>query len=315
MEIAIIIPVYNREKLLMRTLQSVLRQTHRPLHLILVDNASTDGSRALMEQFRHDYAAPDFRVTIADEPQSGAAAARNRGLSAADTEWVMFFDSDDEMSPSLVAGYAAAIARNRQADIIYTDVKIVGDDGREQVKRSPRRNLLYETVFHSYLSTQRYIVRKKIVEAAGGWNPLLPAWNDWELGLRLLLATSRAVKLDTPAPMVLVHAHADSITGRRFSDKAGVWERAVDEAEKAIRSSGRKDTALLLDALEYKRIVLAGTYTREGSEAGETLYREVCSRIGGRTAMRFLCRSGYRLISRGTRGVPRIAALLLRALH
>ena len=52
----IIIPVYNREALVQRTLDSVLAQTHRPLQLVLVDNCSTDGTLQVLQQFadRHD---------------------------------------------------------------------------------------------------------------------------------------------------------------------------------------------------------------------------------------------------------------------
>lgn len=315
MEITIIIPVYNRAEVLMRTLLSVLAQTYRPLHVVLVDNGSTDASLELLQHFKEEHEAPDFKVTVCAESVRGAAAARNRGLDEAASEWVMFFDSDDEMAPSLVERYAAAIADNPQADIVYTDVEIVSDEnGASCIKYAPRKNMLSGNIFHSYLSTQRYIVRKATVEAAGRWNPQMLGWNDWELGVRLLLTTSRMVKLSTPHPLVLVHAHADSITGRNYSDKAKIWESSINAAARVIENSGRKDTRLLSDCLEYKRIMLAGNYAHEGSAEGERLYGEVCARVRRRPAMHLICFCGYKLISRGVRGTARIAEILFRLL-
>ena len=311
--ISIIIPVYNRAAVLMRTLRSVLAQTYRPLHVVLVDNGATDASAELLRQFKREHEASDFKVTVCDEPVRGAAAARNRGLDEAVSEWIMFFDSDDEMAPQLVERYVATITDNPQADIVYTDMKIVSDEsGTSCIKRSPRKNILYGNIFHSYLSTQRYIVRKTVVEAAGRWNSQLLGWNDWELGIRLLLKTSRTVKLSAPTPLVLVHAHADSITGRNYSDKPKFWESAVDAAVCVVGNSGRKDTRLLSDCLEYKRLMLAGNYTREGSAEGERLYGEVRARVKHRPVMRLICFCGYQLISRGVRGTARIAEILFR---
>ncbi len=313
--ITIIIPVYNRAEVLMRTLRSVLVQTYRPLHVVLVDNGSTDASPELLRQFKQEYETPDFKVTVCAESVRGAAAARNRGLDEAASEWVMFFDSDDEMAPSLVERYAVAIADNPQADIVYTDEKIVSDEnGTSCIKYAPRKNILYSNIFHAYLSTLRYIVRKTVIEAAGRWNAQLLGWDDWELGVRLLLTTSRTVKLSTPHPLVLVHAHADSITGRNYSDKAELWETAMDEVARVIANSGRKDIPLLSDCLEYKRIMLAGNYAREGSAEGERLYGEVRARVVHRPAMRLICFCGYKLISRGVRGTARIAEILFRLL-
>ena len=139
MEITVIIPVYNREKLLPRTLASVVAQTYRPLHVVLVDNGSTDRSLAVLQEFCDKYAAPDFRVTVCEELNPGAPSARNAGLRRATSEWVMFFDSDDEMGARLVENYVSAIGKNPDADIVYTDMKIVDDVGRSMIKRSPRK--------------------------------------------------------------------------------------------------------------------------------------------------------------------------------
>lgn len=312
MEISIVIPVYNRASLVSRTLMSVYAQTYRPLRVVLVDNNSSDASYSILTRFKEEYDTPDFKVTVCREVQPGAAAARNRGVCEVSGEWVMFFDSDDEMCPQLVSEYVTTINKNTQADIVYTDIKMVDEQGCACVKRSPCGNLLYGHIFHSYLSTQRYIVRRSLLERAGAWNVNLPGWDDWELGVRLLLLSPRVVKVSSQAPLVVVHAHADSITGRRYSDKWEYWERSADEVERVVRASVRNDKNRLLTSLEYKRVMLAASYTREGSDRGEELYRRVIGRLTGRPFARMICAGGYRLMCRGVRGTARVAELLFR---
>lgn len=256
MEITVIIPVYNREKLLPRTLASVVAQTYRPLHVVLVDNGSTDRSLAVLQEFCDKYAAPDFRVTVCEELNPGAPSARNAGLRRATSEWVMFFDSDDEMGARLVENYVSAIGKNPDADIVYTDMKIVDDAGRSMIKRSPRKggiHFLCGNIFHTYFSTQRYVVRRDVIETVGAWNTETFGWDDWELGIRLMLYTSRIVKAESSEPQVIVHAHADSITGTQYSDKVDKLLACVDEAEKHVRASGLRDADILLNCLDYKK--------------------------------------------------------------
>lgn len=313
MEISIIIPVYNRARLLERTLRSVVRQSYRPLHVILIDNGSTDNSMEILRLFKQEQETDGFRVTVENEAVPGATSARNRGLDYVDTEWVMFFDSDDEMRPELVERYADAIRRFPQTDIFYIDVEIQSVSGHSEIKRAPSPNgLIYSSIFHSFLSTQRYIVRRAVLETAGRWNPTVKAWNDWELGLRLLLVTDRLRKVKSQVPLVLIHAHGDSITGNSFSEKEGVWEQAVDAAEQAVRDSRRKDTNRLFCSLEYKRVMLAGSYTQEGNEAGRKLYEQVMERARGNRLLSAMCRIGYWLLCRRVRGTARIAERLFR---
>ena len=107
----VIIPVYNRATVVQRTLETVLSQTYRPLQLVLVDNCSTDRSLQVLQQFKQCHEADDFLIDIVQEPHHTAGAARNRGFGQARGEWVMFFDSDDEMAAYLVETYFDEVSR------------------------------------------------------------------------------------------------------------------------------------------------------------------------------------------------------------
>ncbi len=90
-KISVIIPVYNVEQYLRECLESVVNQSFRDLEIICVNDGSTDGSPAILEE----YAAKDNRFRIVAKENGGAADARNAGLSIASGDYILFVDSDD----------------------------------------------------------------------------------------------------------------------------------------------------------------------------------------------------------------------------
>src|SRR3989344_1283482 len=97
--ISVIIPTYNRKKLLPRAIGSILGQTEQDFEIIIVDDASTDGTE---EWLRFAYTDPRIRYERLARNQ-GVAVARNRGLELARGEFIVFLDSDDELLPAALA--------------------------------------------------------------------------------------------------------------------------------------------------------------------------------------------------------------------
>ena len=98
MKASVIIPVYNTGVLLRRMLDSVLAQTERDIELICVDDGSTDGSDAVVEE----YAAKDERVRLIRQKNQGPYVARSTGLMAAKGDYVYICDHDDRLHPQLL---------------------------------------------------------------------------------------------------------------------------------------------------------------------------------------------------------------------
>ena len=121
--IDIIVPVYNRAKIVQPTLQAIAAQSFKDYRLVLVDNNSTDDTLQVLEAFKQEHS--DIDVTIVQCATPGAAAARNAGFRASGSEWVMFFDSDDLMDTDLVESYMSRIdAANGEADLVVTRVDV-----------------------------------------------------------------------------------------------------------------------------------------------------------------------------------------------
>ena len=123
--LTLIMPAWNAEKEIERSVRSVLAQSYRDLRLIVVNDGSSDGTEAILERL----AAEDARLTPMTVPNGGPAKARNLALDAleADTRYVMFIDADDELLPD--AAQKAVDAAERGAELVIFGFSIIGADG------------------------------------------------------------------------------------------------------------------------------------------------------------------------------------------
>jgi hypothetical protein len=116
--IAAVIPTYQREKSLGAAIESVFGQTLAPSEVVVVDDGSTDGTPEMLKSFGG--ALRSFR-----QPQSGSAAARNRGVAETSADWIAFLDSDDRWEPDHLERIANAVrATNGSADIYFDDTEV-----------------------------------------------------------------------------------------------------------------------------------------------------------------------------------------------
>lgn len=111
---SVIIPVYNKLLHLDRAIHSVLNQTFRKFELILIDDASTDGSSEKLKEYK------DSRITLyrRDSPGPGGYAARNLGIKKAKHDWISFLDADDEWHEDFLLERAKLIKNNKKINII-----------------------------------------------------------------------------------------------------------------------------------------------------------------------------------------------------
>ena len=325
MEISIIIPVYNRADIVGATLDSVVAQTHRPLQVVLVDNYSTDNTLQVLETFKKEHPGDGFNVEIVREEHHTAGAARNRGFEKATGDWVLFFDSDDQMEEGLVASYVKLIERaenkGKPLDLISARSTLVFPDGSQRQAPFHRKDLFANHLLHGQLATQRYAVRREFFADTDGWNINLPRWNDWEVGLRLLLANPHVAYMGRKSRVIINHNGADSITGTEFHSRHGEWEYVIDIMKNEVRCSQlkAKHKARFERLLEYRRMVLAAQYEREGHpELAKPLcqqaYKALQDSYGNNRRWRWLVgpvtRRLFARIASGKRGSARIARLL-----
>lgn len=115
-KVSIIVPVYNVERYLPECLNSIRSQTYKDIELILVDDGSTDGSGKICDCC----ARSDARVVAVHQKNAGVSAARNKGMSLASGEFILFVDADDVASSELVETLV------RDIEDSYADVAVCG---------------------------------------------------------------------------------------------------------------------------------------------------------------------------------------------
>ena len=118
MKVSVIIPVYNAEEYLAVALESLQSQSFRDFEVVFVDDCSTDGTPAVIEAFKNESGIPC--EIVRQEINGGVAAARNKGLSTAEGEYLAFLDADDRMEPEELE-VAVTKAEKADADIVGWD--------------------------------------------------------------------------------------------------------------------------------------------------------------------------------------------------
>ena len=119
--VSVIIPFYNHEKYLSEAIDSVLAQDYKPYELILVDDGSIDGGRAIAESYSE--------AKVISQANAGTGPARNRGLQESHGEFVAFLDADDLWTPNKLSLQMAAFSADPTLDIVTGYVQQFYDAG------------------------------------------------------------------------------------------------------------------------------------------------------------------------------------------
>ncbi len=123
-KVSVILPIYNVEKYLKKSVQSVQKQTYRNLEIILVDDGSKDSSGKICDELSKD----DSRIQVVHKNNGGLASARNSGYQVATGEYVMYIDSDDCVKEDTVKKCVDAIERD-ESDVVIFGYEKVSEDG------------------------------------------------------------------------------------------------------------------------------------------------------------------------------------------
>lgn len=303
--LTIVIPVYNRAGIVVRTLDSVAAQTYRPLRLIIVDNNSTDASLSVVSEWANAHCADDFSIEVLSEQKGGAAWARQRGIAAVTTPWTLHFDSDDTMRPGHIERVVAGIKGNPNADIVGWDVLTHRSDKSTKIERFYPKTAMVNHLFHSSLSSQRYAVRTDLLKHVGGWETDIRGWDDYVLGVKLLLQNPIVAKLGNDIT-VDVYPQDISVSGTSFSEKSGEWEAALDRCQQLISQSGRLEYLRWITA---RRAILAGHYTAEGNPLG--IKELAVASMGRKPYSRWALRRIHHHVAHRRRGTAWLCRILL----
>ncbi|MCT2401504.1 glycosyltransferase family 2 protein [Novosphingobium mangrovi (ex Huang et al. 2023)] len=179
-DITVVIPSYNHAHFLAAAIDSVLNQTLLPAEIIVVDDGSRDDPGAVVEKY------PSVRLIRHEN--KGLAAARNTGLDAARTAFLVFLDADDQLKPEALETGFDLLSQNPEAVFCYGAYVIVTKENGERgaafrpVGADPFESFLTGNLVGMHATV---MYRRSALAAIGGFRAGLPAAEDYDVYLRL----------------------------------------------------------------------------------------------------------------------------------
>ena len=298
---SVIVAAYEVADVIAEALESIRRQTVRPLEVIVCDDGSTDDLDTALAPYREE-------IVLMRKENGGEASAKNAGAGVATGDFVLILDADDVYLPERV-GALTELARARpDLDILTTDGVLVA--GGRAMRRVYDRSSRFEVDDQRRAILQRNFifglaaVRRELLLAHGGFDESILWTTDWDLWLRLILAGARAGCV--AEPLALYRLRETSLTSRRrelLFGKLATLEKA--QTNPALSST---EWRTLQASLGFYRRELVQADLRSSLAAGEPGVR--------RRALDLLWARGYspraRLEAAAMAAAPAVAGRVLR---
>jgi glycosyltransferase involved in cell wall biosynthesis len=260
--VSVIMPVFNAERYLRKTIESLLAQTYKNIEIIIIDDGSTDTSADIIDSYHS-------RIRTARHPNQGQGIARNQGAKMATGSLFSFIDSDDLWDDKKLESQVSLLQRFPEAVATYCDYRTINESG-ETIQSTaalgtprPSGNILQQTLFGNCVGSPSVVlVRRSAFEGCGGFNEY-PSRAAEDYGLWLALAVIGPV-IYNPDTLVSYRRHSAQTT----QDPRFIYNRAVgnlksfERIEKEIETIRNGDTRRLFHDRKWKALLTLGWAAR-----------------------------------------------------
>ena len=302
--VSVIVPTYNRARMVVESVESVLAQSFSDFEVIVVDDGSTDTTREVISAFTDD------RIHYIYQDNRGRSAARNRGIEASEGEYLAFLDSDDLFLPEKLEVQTATLDTRPEIGVVYSDGYFCDEEGRSLMRFSdfhPELGdgfVLDRIVRYNFIETATPLIRRTCFDRVGLFNEALVTHEDWEMWIRLAghyrfhyvnvpLTRKRIHRTSVSADLVgmargmaRMHLEVESLTcfeqvsrqARR--DFYRHWARSCLESGELRKGRENLLKAIRLDALGMKAYLMLGISLGGARFAQTLLLRYAERRLG-----------------------------------
>ncbi|MBN8996229.1 MAG: glycosyltransferase [Rhizobiales bacterium] len=237
--VSVVLPVRNGERFVEAAIGSIMREREPSREMIVVDDGSSDGTPAILAGLRRK----DSRIVIASQPATGIVAALERGRRYARAPLVARLDADDIAYPGRLAAQVAAFEADPDLVLLGTALDRIGEAGGR-----PRGAITYPTEHEriveilpqaNVFSHSSVMMRRKAVEAAGGYRSFFTGAEDYDLWLRL---AEQGKVGNLAARLGAYRVHEDSVSARSALRQA--FSAALARRCAVIRREGGPDPSM-----------------------------------------------------------------------
>ncbi len=183
MKISVIIPTYNRSKVILRAVKSVLAQSYKASEIIVVDDGSNDNTKELLKDLQD-------KIVYIFQKNSGVSSARNRGIKKAKYSWIAFLDSDDEWHKDKLKLQTLFHKQNKNILFSHTDELWIRDDKIIKQKahhKKPSGECFLDNLNFCKIAPSTVMINKKVFDEIGYFDENLKVCEDYDLWLRIAL--------------------------------------------------------------------------------------------------------------------------------
>lgn len=234
-KVSVVIPTYNREATILRSIQSVLRQTYSELELIIVDDGSTDRTRDIIKGI------DDSRIRyIPLENNGGVANARNVGAGLADGEWIAFQDSDDVWHIDKLEKQMAYSYRNPQYSMIYCSY-VAHSQNEENILmpmkpylRKMEGKIMNTLLLGNTIGAPTICVKRSCFLESGGFSTAYKSLEDWEYVIRFAKTYEIGFVEEPLLDAYLLPGGVSSHLGEHFAS----WCKMAGQFQQELRDTG-----------------------------------------------------------------------------
>ena len=178
--VSVVIPTFNCERFIGRTVGSALRQTYRDFEIIVVDDGSTDGTQAVLAEYGE-------ALHYIKQANQGASAARNAALSRATGEYIAYLDADDLWHPEKLAHQVEYLDAYPSCGFVHTEVAVIDEQdsvlharfNKETGRTVPQGKCLRYILQRSHIQTLTVLERRSAFDRAGKFDLRLPVAQDY----------------------------------------------------------------------------------------------------------------------------------------
>ena len=216
--VSVITPVYNVERYIDKTLESVFAQTYKDIEIVLVDDCSKDKSAQIIAEYKKTH--PEI-VYFLQPKNMGAGAARNKALELATGQYVAFLDSDDLWLPEKTEKQIM-LMKEKNSPFSYSAIEMMDEEGKTfKGKRNIRETCDYNYLLHNtIIATSSVIVDRKFL---GDFRmPLRRGGQDYATWLSLLRGGVVACGINET--FVRYRVGSNSLSSNKLKSIKQVWE-------------------------------------------------------------------------------------------